>query len=269
MKQDDIADKAVDCSCNEVALVVQPITKTTTSTPSSTSPHTSLHLLPDSSAMTEDTVYHRVVKYYYQIILGYPYVYSGLQFGCHFVLYKDHPQKVHSTYAIYILHPDSTSFTCTHDDKSDSLITDDADLNKNSNKTDNDNDNDNTSIPWYTIQTLVRMMADLHKTLVLVHIEEVVVQTNATIPPKLQYDDNSSTATTTTSDTKYKQALSVLSVASPTNCTKLYYPETGKTYSISELTITTEHAPFRQPQSNIQEKIGSKTSALNKSTDHI
>jgi hypothetical protein len=97
------------------------------------------------------------------------------------------------------------------------------------------------------------MMADLHKTLVLVHIEEVIVRTDETIPPKFQYDDNSNTSTTT-SDTKYKEAGLAPAVSPPTNCTELYYPETGKTYSISELTITTEHAPFRQPQSNIQEK---------------
>lgn len=62
-------------------------------------------------------------------------------------------------------------------------------------------------IPWYTIQTLVRMMADLHKTLILVHVSEV-------------NDD-----------------------ATNGNSVRVSYQ--GKEYWLDEFAITTEHAPFR------------------------
>jgi hypothetical protein len=67
-------------------------------------------------------------------------------------------------------------------------------------------------IPWYTIQTLVRMMADLHKTLILVHVGEV------------ESSDDKAT-------TPHESSVRV--------------PYQGKEYWVDEFAITTEHAPFR------------------------
>ena len=170
-----------------------------------------------------------VVKYYYQTILKYPYVYSGLQFGCHYVLYQDHPQRVHSTYAIYVIYP----------------TVDDATVTTGTNPI--GTEQTHTNIPWYTIQTLVRMMADLHKTLILVHVEEVpTLEKEHDTAQTLRSDDccnmrTDSAAIDTTADEKQP---------SKTSSKIVYYPCNKKNYSISELTITTEHAPFRQQQQN-------------------
>jgi tRNA intron endonuclease, catalytic C-terminal domain len=198
--------------------------------------HTHTHLSstpitsPKNEAIPERNVQLDVVKYYYQTILKYPYIYSGLQFGCHYVLYRDHPQFVHSTYAIYVIYPTSTGPAYTH-----------------------------TNIPWYTIQTLVRMMADLHKTLILVHIEEFLTDTKGLDNPgidgtaqSLRSEYSSSTSATTsiagTGGTNIEQRQSTKSKI-------IHYPCNGKYYTISELTITTEHAPFRQQQQNSISKV--------------
>jgi hypothetical protein len=137
-----------------------------------------------------------VVKYYYQTVQHYPHVYSGLQFGCHYVIYLDHPQKVHSTYAIYVIFPSTQSVSVSSD-----------------------------CMPWYTIQTLVRMMADLHKTLIVVHISEKTTENH------------------TNNDTNDIRS----SCFGSYNASKtIQYPINGQEYTISELSITTEHAPFRQ-----------------------
>lgn len=69
-------------------------------------------------------------------------------------------------------------------------------------------------IPWYTIQTLVRMMADLHKTLILVHVGEV--------------ESNDEVATERVRNS---------------NSVRVSFQ--GKEYWLDEFAITTEHAPFR------------------------
>jgi tRNA splicing endonuclease len=61
-------------------------------------------------------------------------VHSGLQFGCELVLYADDPGRVHSDFCVHLV-----------DERMD----------------------------WRTMQTLVRSMPDLHKTLILAHIKEV------------------------------------------------------------------------------------------------
>lgn len=63
-------------------------------------------------------------------------VHSGLQFGCELVLYADDPDRVHSDFCVHLV-----------DERMD----------------------------WRTIQTLVRSMPDLHKTLILAHITELEV----------------------------------------------------------------------------------------------
>lgn len=60
-------------------------------------------------------------------------VHSGLQFGCELVLYADAPGRVHSDFCVHLV-----------DERLD----------------------------WRTMQTLVRSMPDLHKTLILAHIRE-------------------------------------------------------------------------------------------------
>lgn len=186
---------------------------------------------PTDNGMSQElpnSVYLNVVKYYYQTILKYPHIYSGLQFGCHYVLYRDHPQIVHSTYAIYVIHPSTTGTTPEHA-------------------------NIHTNIPWYTIQTLVRMMADLHKTLILLHIEEFPTHDMG------QVTQGNSTESTQqghgiTENCSCDTALGTGSTGHETqqpntaNSKIVYYPPNGKSYAISELTITTEHAPFRQQQ---------------------
>lgn len=63
-------------------------------------------------------------------------VHSGLQFGAELVLYADRPDLVHSDFCIHV----------TRDDE---------------------------SIDWREMQTLVRSMPDLHKTLVLANVKGV------------------------------------------------------------------------------------------------
>ena len=196
---------------------------------------------PDNGTAIEQNIYLDVVKYYYQTILKYPHVYSGLQFGCHYVLYRDHPQFVHSTYAIYVIYPN------TQESATATTGTDLA-----------ERPSTHMNIPWYTIQTLVRMMADLHKTLILVNIEEFPSNGNELESPVANVgiddanqngcrsEDRCKTATTNALDKSQHQHR---------NSRIIRFPSDGKTYSISELTITTEHAPFRQQQQSNLSKV--------------
>ena len=60
-------------------------------------------------------------------------VYSGLQFGVALVLYADQPDRVHSDFAVHVV---------------------------------------STALDWRTIQSLVRLMPALHKTLILAQVRE-------------------------------------------------------------------------------------------------
>mmetsp|Transcript_18078 Transcript_18078/g.30819 ORF Transcript_18078/g.30819 Transcript_18078/m.30819 type:complete len:138 (-) Transcript_18078:314-727(-) len=62
-------------------------------------------------------------------------VHSGLQFGCELVLYADEPGKVHSDFCVHLVGSDER-------------------------------------LDWRAMQTLVRSMPDLHKTLILAYIDE-------------------------------------------------------------------------------------------------
>lgn len=57
----------------------------------------------EEAATIDIPILEQVVRHYYQQYKHYTFIYSGLQFGCHLVLYTRHPDLVHSDYAIYIL----------------------------------------------------------------------------------------------------------------------------------------------------------------------
>jgi len=82
-------------------------------------------------------------------------VHSGLQFGCELVLYADDPTKVHSDFCIHVVR-DGKWF------RSDHYIVEWKGL---------------TEIfldgllDWREVQTLVRSMPDLHKTLILANVK--------------------------------------------------------------------------------------------------
>ena len=111
-------------------------------------------------------------------------VHSGLQFGCELVLYSDSPGRVHSDFCVHVP-PDRVG-----------------------------------TMDWRTLQTLVRSMPDLHKTLIVAHVrvEEMSApaegeEGGTSGPPS---GDGGNTASTSTR------------------------------YCVDELCLTSEHAPFRQ-----------------------
>ena len=112
-------------------------------------------------------------------------VHSGLQFGCELVLYADSPDRVHSDFCVHVP-PDRVG-----------------------------------TMDWRTLQTLVRSMPDLHKTLIVAHVRRVEEmrapaqgeEGGAKGPPS---GDGSNTTST------------------------------SARYSVDELCLTSEHAPFRQ-----------------------
>jgi tRNA intron endonuclease, catalytic C-terminal domain len=130
-----------------------------------------------------------IVRAYYEHIKHY-HVYSGLQFGCHYVLYADNPAVVHSDFAIYIVNNESSA-------------------------------NDGR-IDWYTVQTLVRMMPDLHKTLILVHV------TPKENPDPINGTDGD--------DNQHGRIVHPLL----------------RDWTVHELAVTTEHAPFRHQHRLLQ-----------------
>jgi len=125
-------------------------------------------------------------------------VHSGLQFGCELVLYADSPDRVHSDFAVHVVPHDG-------------------------------------SLDWKLIQSLVRSMPDLHKTLILAQV----------VPRKRR---KTTTITTTTSDRDNKD--------DNTSTNTMQQNEEidddddddynhDDMWDIQELAITTEHAPFR------------------------
>lgn len=116
-------------------------------------------------------------------------VHSGLQFGCELVLYADDPDRVHSDFCVHVVRSDGR-------------------------------------LDWRTMQTLVRSMPDLHKTLILAHV--VLKQRNNSTKKnsdELEKDD---------SDT----------ISNP--------------YDVHELAIGTEHAPFRHKRIRKDIEVGSQ-----------
>eukprot|EP01082_Thalassiosira_pseudonana_P010310 g9453.t1 g9453 contig36:616284-616849(-) len=116
-------------------------------------------------------------------------VHSGLQFGCELVLYADSPGRVHSDFCVHVVGVDGR-------------------------------------LDWRTLQTLVRAMPDLHKTLIVANVRQVVVA-----------EDESNDSPGSTID--YSK------------------------YAVDELAMGTEHAPFRHK--NIPKGVGTQTKPVPKS----
>jgi tRNA intron endonuclease, catalytic C-terminal domain len=140
-----------------------------------------------------------LVRYYYQTIKGYPYVCCGLQFGVHLVLYADHPSQVHSDYCIYI-----TEF-----------------------------------IDWRTVQTLVRSMSDLHKSLILVQVKRLQSQLEDTTLVAAP-----SASACTNSDLVCNDER--ITADQPSGNGEDEHHLLLQQYEVIEIAITSEHAPFRQ-----------------------
>jgi tRNA intron endonuclease, catalytic C-terminal domain len=104
-------------------------------------------------------------------------VHSGLQFGCELVLYADTPDRVHSDFCVHVVPPDGT-------------------------------------LDWKLLQSLVRSMPDLHKTLIVAHLVQQGKQ------PSPDDDD----------DDTHQQ------------------PQ----WQVQEMAIATEHAPFRHKKNTVQ-----------------
>jgi tRNA-intron lyase len=110
-------------------------------------------------------------------------VHSGLQFGCELVLYADEPGRVHSDFCVHVVPPDS-------------------------------------SMDWRMVQTLVRSMPDLHKTLIIAHVKEV------------------------STEVERKEGKRIV----------VTYGDPSRRYIVEELAIATEHAPFRHK--NVMKGVG-------------
>ena len=113
-------------------------------------------------------------------------VHSGLQFGVELVLYSDIPSKVHSDFCVHV-----------------------------------PQDN-NGKLDWRMIQTLVRSMPSLKKTLIVAHVKEKKVDGSC--------DDSSG------GDTQQQLV--------------------KERYVVHELAISSEHAPFRHK--NIPKGVGTQ-----------
>ncbi len=110
-------------------------------------------------------------------------MHSGLQFGCELVLYADEPGRVHSDFCVHVVPPDS-------------------------------------SMDWRMVQTLVRSMPDLHKTLIIAHVKEV------------------------STEVERKEGKRIV----------VTYGDPSRRYIVEELAIATEHAPFRHK--NVMKGVG-------------
>ena len=84
-------------------------------------------------------------------------VHSGLQFGCELVLYADDPERVHSDFCVHVVREGTYSLTHVRVEGFHvlSLLVADGRLD------------------WRTMQTLVRSMPDLHKTLIIARVQQV------------------------------------------------------------------------------------------------
>ena len=130
-------------------------------------------------------------------------VHSGLQFGCELVLYADSPGKVHSDFCVHV--PDA--------------------------------DGADGQLDWRTIQTLVRSMPDLRKTLIIAHVREVAPAGDGEVRVKVKVGTAFNKGT--------QQALNI------------------NRFVVDELAIATEHAPFRHK--NIPQGVGTQVKPQRKS----
>jgi hypothetical protein len=147
-------------------------------------------------------------------------VHSGLQFGCELVLYSDSPSLVHSDFCVHV--PADASGT----------------------------------LDWRTLQTLVRMMPDLRKTLIVAHVVmEVMIdkdhENNGRYHPH-PHDHGGDVIEASTEEAARSSSMK-------------------HSYTVQELAFSTEHAPFRHkhiPQGvGMQIKPQSLSQSLQKESD--
>jgi hypothetical protein len=159
---------------------------------STPSPSAAVSSVPPLSLSHEDRI--SIVRNHF-IAKGYR-VHSGLQFGCELVLYSDSPALVHSDFCVHV-----PADACG-------------------------------ALDWRTLQTLVRMMPDLRKTLIVAHVVSAVEEEND-------------------GDSKRQCVDGELEDATPTQPSRKYY-----SYAVHELAFATEHAPFRHK--NIPQGVGTQ-----------
>ena len=123
-----------------------------------------------------------VVRSFYES-KGYR-VHSGLQFGCELVLYADDPSRVHSDFCVHVI------------------------------------DGTDGSVDWRMVQTLVRSMPDLHKTLVLAHVRVEKNTPGSSGDGNVDRSDNGDDIRNISASNSHR-------------------------YEVVELAFATEHAPFR------------------------
>ena len=131
----------------------------------------------------------QIVRHHFQA-KGYR-VHSGLQFGCELVLYADTPDRVHSDFCVHVVPPDGT-------------------------------------LDWKLLQSLVRSMPDLHKTLILAQV----------IPRRHDHttDDGVGDDAMQEEDTVTKR---------DNDSYNHQHQNTTIMWDVQEIAIATEHAPFR------------------------
>ncbi len=174
-------------------------------------------------------------------------VHSGLQFGCELVLYADIPSRVHSDFCVHIPQ---------HDDNDDN------------------DDNDDCGggggggggmtmarLNWMTIQVLVRSMPDLHKTLIVAILKEC----SSDNPDAVCYSYTTGTPTSYTTSTDEEQQLKQRQRQQQQQEEKVRNYAHGtseiivhkKYYTLDEIAIVSEHAPFRHK--NTTKEVGVQT----------
>lgn len=152
-------------------------------------------------------------------------VHSGLQFGCELVLYADNPGRVHSDFCVHVLPPPLVYASSSAAATALAAV-----------------------IDWRTIQTLVRSMPDLRKTLIIARVRlcsrhhdhdssggigggDVHDDNNIPITVRVNY-----LSTSTGSIIKQNEQVEEEDEG---GVGEEYY------HIVDELAIATEHAPFR------------------------
>jgi hypothetical protein len=175
-------------------------------------------------------------------------VHSGLQFGCELVLYADNPGRVHSDFCVHVLPPSrvysssSSSSSTTvqkEEERNDALAA--------------------AVIDWRTIQTLVRSMPDLRKTLIIARVRRChrhhhdisgggiggsgCVHDDIPMTAKVNSSSDLIKSTSTAAIIKQNEHDEETIIDNEENerggGDEEYY------YIVDELAIATEHAPFR------------------------
>lgn len=186
-------------------------------------------------------------------------VHSGLQFGCELVLYADNPGRVHSDFCVHVLPPSrvysssSSSSSTTvqkEEERNDALAA--------------------AVIDWRTIQTLVRSMPDLRKTLIIARVRRChrhhhdisgggiggsgCVHDDIPMTAKVNSSSDLIKSTSTAAIIKQNEHDEETIIDNEENerggGDEEYY------YIVDELAIATEHAPFRHK--NIPSGVGTQ-----------